>query len=246
MERIAQELGFGDAAARAGGRPALSLATRLDPRPEQNPGLYALSAKQVGVCTEWVMLVQGRVPTMGLSGLAMLAVIAGCGDARGNRSAPMMGGGSGYYSSPLRCSAPSRLPGQTVAVSLADMGMRRMMAGTAPLGGHMKLTAVPAEVRAGPITLVASNFGWRTHELVILPLDGAAQEGQLGVGPHGTVPESTSVGEASKSCEGGPGEGIKAGAIGWATVTLVAGRYELICNLPNHYANGMHQLLVVD
>lgn len=192
------------------------------------------------------MLRQGRVPTMALSSVAMLAVIAGCGDVSRGRSAPMMGGGSGYHSSSLRCSAPSRLPGQTVAVSLADMGMTRMMAGTAPLGGHMKLTAVPAEVRAGPITLVVSNSGWRTHELVILPLGGAAQAGQLGAGLDGTVPESTSVGEASKSCEGGPGEGIKSGAIGWATVTLVAGRYELICNLPNHYANGMHQLLVVD
>ena len=69
--------------------------------------------------------------------------------------------------------------------------------------------------------------------------------GQLSAGPDGKVQESTSVGEASKSCQAGSGEGIKAGAVGWTTLTLVAGRYELICNLPNHYANGMHQLLVV-
>ena len=158
----------------------------------------------------------------------------------------MMGGGSGYHSSSLRCSAPSKLAGQTVAVSLADMDMTRIMGGTAPLGGHMRLAAVPVEVRAGQVTLVASNSGWRTHELVILPLGVAAQAGQLNAGPDGKVAESTSLGEASKSCEGGPGEGIKAGAVGWTTVTLVPGRYELVCNLPNHYANGMHQLLVVD
>jgi len=28
-------------------------------------------------------------------------------------------------------------------------------------------------------------------------------------------------------------------------VTLPPGRYELICNLPNHYADGMYQELVV-
>ena len=183
---------------------------------------------------------------MAFSSLAMLAVVAGCGDESGDPGAPMMGGGSGYHSSALRCLAPSKLAGQTVAVSLADMGMTRMMGGTAPLGEHMRLAAVPAEVRAGQVTLVASNSGWRTHELVILPLGVAGRTGQLSAGPDGKVPESTSVGEASKSCDGGPGEGINVGAVGWTTVTLLAGRYELMCNLPNHYANGMHQLLVVN
>jgi uncharacterized cupredoxin-like copper-binding protein len=28
-------------------------------------------------------------------------------------------------------------------------------------------------------------------------------------------------------------------------VTLAPGRYELVCNLRNHYANGMHQEIVV-
>jgi len=49
----------------------------------------------------------------------------------------------------------------------------------------------------------------------------------------------------SKSCAGGPGQGITSGAAGWTTVTLPAGRYHLVCNLPNHYANGMHQQLTV-
>ena len=192
------------------------------------------------------MLRLNHLPTFALASVATLSVVSGCGGASGDRDAPMMGGDVGYRSSSLRCSAPSKLPGQTVAVSLGDMGMTRMMGGTAPLGGHMRLTAVPAEVRAGPVTLVASNSGWRKHELVILPLGVAAQAGQLNAGPDGKVPEGTSVGEASKSCEGGPGEGLEAGAVGWTTVTLAAGRYELLCNLSNHYANGMHQLLVVD
>jgi hypothetical protein len=43
----------------------------------------------------------------------------------------------------------------------------------------------------------------------------------------------------------GTGEGIRAGTVGWTTLTLAAGGYELVCNLRNHYANGMHQEFLV-
>jgi uncharacterized cupredoxin-like copper-binding protein len=33
--------------------------------------------------------------------------------------------------------------------------------------------------------------------------------------------------------------------VGWTTIDLRPGRYELVCNLRNHYANGMHQELDV-
>lgn len=32
---------------------------------------------------------------------------------------------------------------------------------------------------------------------------------------------------------------------GWTTLDLPAGRYELICNLPGHYAAGMYTELTV-
>ncbi len=40
-----------------------------------------------------------------------------------------------------------------------------------------------------------------------------------------------------------PGDGIAVGAAGW--VTLEPGRYELVCNLPGHYAAGMYNELDV-
>lgn len=64
-------------------------------------------------------------------------------------------------------------------------------------------------------------------------------------GADGKIGEAGSLGEASASCRGGSGEGIRAGTVGWTTLTLAPGRYELVCNLRNHYANGMHQLLQV-
>ncbi len=156
-----------------------------------------------------------------------------------------MGGGAGYHFARAHCSAPRSLPGHIVNVTLGDMGMTQMMGGTAPMGAHMMLRSSTATVPAGQISLVASNLGWRTHELVILPLANGAVAGQRAPRSNGKVAETGSLGEASHSCGSGTGDGITSGSISWTTVTLPAGRYELICNLPNHYADGMHQQLVV-
>ena len=196
-----------------------------------------------------------------VAAIASLA-LAGCSSGSGpgpggtggaslpSGSAPgpgMMGSGAGpgYHFSTLTCTAPPDLPGSTVIVTLGDMGMTQMMGGTAPLGAHMMLRAVPATVPAGKVSLVAENMGWRTHELVILPLPPGEQAGQRVPGPDGTVDEKGSLGEASTSCGAGAGEGIRAGTVSWTTLTLAPGRYELICNLPNHYADGMYQELLV-
>lgn len=156
-----------------------------------------------------------------------------------------MMGGSGYHYSGLTCSAPKSLPGAVVNVTLADMGITQMMSGTAPLGSHMMLRATPATATAGLVSIVASNMGWRTHELVILPLAAGASAGHRVAGSDGKVAETGSLGEASASCASGTGDGVTAGSVGWRTVTLTPGRYELLCNLPNHYADGMWQQLIV-
>ncbi len=157
----------------------------------------------------------------------------------------MMSGGGGYTWSRLTCAAPAALPGSTVNVMLGDMGMTRMMGGVAPLGGHMMVRAIPTTVPAGQISFVVSNMGWRTHELVVLPLAAGSDAGQRLPGADGRVDETGSLGEVSASCSAGSGDGISAAAVGWTTMTLQPGRYELLCNLENHYANGMYTELNV-
>ena len=159
--------------------------------------------------------------------------------------APMMGGAAGYAFSRLTCAAPASLPGTTVEVMLGDMGMTQMMSDTAPLGGQMMLRVTPATVPAGQVSLVVSNMGWRTHELVVLPLAAGASAGQRVRGADGKVEETGSLGEVSNDCAAGVGDGIAAGAVGWNTVPLPPGQHELVCNLENHYANGMYRELVV-
>ena len=163
----------------------------------------------------------------------------------GGNGATMMGNGSAYRNSVSTCQAPDSLPGTLVEVSLGDMGMTKMMNGDAPMGARMRLLASTTQVSAGKVSFEVSNQGWRTHELVVLPLAAGTPAGQRRVGANGRVSEAGSLGEASNSCGADSGEGITSGSAGWTTLTLPVGRYELVCNLRNHYANGMRQAFVV-
>jgi uncharacterized cupredoxin-like copper-binding protein len=187
-----------------------------------------------------------------LAGLAL----AGCGSLSSNGSrmmgdggqstgAGMMSGARGYHFTRTTCTPPRSLPGRVIDVTLADRGMTRMMGDTAPMGAQMMLRTSTATVSAGQISLVAANRGWRTHELVILKLAAEATAGRRVPASDGKVAEISSLGEASRSCGRGTGDGITSGSVGWTTLTLAPGRYELVCNLPNHYADGMYEQLVV-
>lgn len=154
-------------------------------------------------------------------------------------------GPGAHLAAPLSCAAPTDLPGERVTVTLVDMGMSRMMGGVAPMGSHMLLSATPSTVRSGRVSIVVDNTGWRTHEVVVLPLAAGVSAGQRVVRSDGTVDEAGSLGEASASCAPGEGDGIASGGVGWVTLTLPPGHYELVCNLQNHYAGGMRQELVV-
>jgi uncharacterized cupredoxin-like copper-binding protein len=151
---------------------------------------------------------------------------------------PMMS--SGFRATSSSCDAPS-LPGQTVDVTLTDMGRGAGMMGGTDSGygpGMMSVLANPSAVSAGQVSFLVWNGGMMVHELVVLPLPSGGA-GSRTVGADGTVNEDGSLGEASATCAEGAGEGIAPGSIGWVTLDLPAGRYELVCNLPGHYAAGM-------
>jgi uncharacterized cupredoxin-like copper-binding protein len=119
------------------------------------------------------------------------------------------------------------------------------MRGDDRMGGRMVLRTDRVDIPAGTVSLRVSNMGTIDHEVVVLPLDDGQRVGGRAIGPDGTVDESGSLGEASRTDGPGAGEGIEPGGIGWVTLDLAPGRYELACNLPGHYAAGMYALLVV-
>lgn len=181
--------------------------------------------------------------------LALSVALVGCGSGTSNPMpgfGPMMGRApGGYHLRALTCEPPSSLPGTVVRVMVGDMGASRMMGGVAPMGSRMMLRALPTTVRAGKVSFLVANMGWRTHELVVLPLAAGQSIGERVPDAAGRIDESGSLGEASASCAAGSGEGITSAALGWVTLTLAPGRYELVCNLRNHYANGMYAELTV-
>jgi uncharacterized cupredoxin-like copper-binding protein len=167
------------------------------------------------------------------------------------------------------CTVP-HLAGSVVDVTLIDMGGRGgmmqgrrpgpMMGGPGTQGGYapgtqggygpsghgmMRVLASRGTVPAGTVSLRVVNSGTRTHELVVLPLAAGQWPGDRPAGLGGRVSEAGSLGEASASCAPGAGKGIAPGTAGWVTLTLRPGRYELVCNLPGHYPQGMYAELDV-
>ena len=132
------------------------------------------------------------------------------------------------------------LAGSQVNVTLSDAGDAMM--GTRPM--MARLVAEPSAVRAGTVSFVAVNTGSLVHEMVVLPLpaDGL---GTTPAGVDGKIDESRSFGESSRSCGSGSGDGIAPGSVGWVTMTLEPGHYELVCDEPWHYTAGMFAELTV-
>lgn len=85
----------------------------------------------------------------------------------------------------------------------------------------------PGTAAPGKATVVAKNVGAAPHELVILKTDKPA--GSLGSGA--TAAETGKVGEIAN---------VGAGQAKQTKVKLETGHYALICNVPGHYAAGMH------
>jgi uncharacterized cupredoxin-like copper-binding protein len=184
----------------------------------------------------WVISV-GIVATILLSGLSLLA-IAAVGGTRGSWGRGVSTGSS--------CTAPN-LPGTVIDVTLTNMGGPMMDRGNGITdGGAMRLSTDRPTATHGEISFLVTNGGSVTHELIILPLRGSQIVGTRRSGGDGRIDEAGSVGEASNSCGGGTGQGVLPGASGWVTVTLPPGRYELVCNLPGHYAAGMYSQLTVN
>lgn len=179
---------------------------------------------------------------------AVIALVASVAVAVGTLGGPA--GYGGFRNRATSCTAPSSLPGSVVTVTDRDMGnmMGGPMMGSGTLAGAMPgmlgLHASPTTVPAGTVSFVVDNVGGMTHELIVMPLRGPGI-GERSVGSDGKVSEAGSLGEASRSCGSGPADGIQAGTAGWVTLHLPAGRYELICNQPWHYASGMYAELRV-
>lgn len=116
--------------------------------------------------------------------------------------------------------------------------------GTITLGapGEFSL-APPMTVPAGRVEFAVANEGAIEHEVIFIRTDADSSDlppdGAGGAAEDGAV---TPIGSAHG--DGGDpahvGTHFHAGGGGTVSVDLEPGRYAVICNLPGHYAAGMH------
>jgi len=98
--------------------------------------------------------------------------------------------------------------------------------------GEMYLHPSATELKAGVIAFVVTNNGSIHHEFVIVTGDPTGTTGD----EPGRVSEANHIGGDS-----GPEIGdVAPGQTKVLTVTLPPGTYTAMCNLPGHYAAGMH------
>jgi uncharacterized cupredoxin-like copper-binding protein len=100
------------------------------------------------------------------------------------------------------------------------------------------LTVSPGTVPAGKITFSASNEGPSTHEFEIFA--GAEDIDLASLPIEGSVANTEGLTLVDEV------EDVVSGTTAELTVDLEAGTYAVVCNLPDHYAEGMYATLVVE
>ncbi len=128
-----------------------------------------------------------------------------------------------------------------VAVTFAGCGEDEMSSKTSnDVGGKVKewsVTLDASSANAGEVTFTVKNDGSIGHEFLIVKTDLALGEIPLD-GDHFAEPTDgieviDEIGEFAK------------GTTETLVVTLEPGKYQIVCNLPDHYSNGMSAAFTV-
>ena len=125
-------------------------------------------------------------------------------------------------------SAAQSKPTRTTTAAAKPSASAATVTGPVKVGlGEWKVSPSATAAGAGKVTFDVTNDGKTKHEFVVLRTSKPA--GALGAGAR--VPETGNVGETGD---------IAAGAHKSVTIALKPGHYSFVCNLPGHYAAGMH------
>ena len=96
----------------------------------------------------------------------------------------------------------------------------------------------PATATAGDVTLVATNQGSTTHEFEVFAVEGDVDPSSLPVEDNVASTDGLTLLDEV--------EDLTPGSQAELTVDVSPGTYAVICNLPGHYAQGMHASLTVE
>jgi uncharacterized cupredoxin-like copper-binding protein len=103
--------------------------------------------------------------------------------------------------------------------------------------GDFTLKASSATAKAGKLDITVKNAGTTPHELVVLRTDAE---------PASLTKDSTARVEEAKYAPAGKTKLLDGGGSEKLEVSLVTGKYVLICNISGHYDLGMRAALTVN
>jgi uncharacterized cupredoxin-like copper-binding protein len=165
-----------------------------------------------------------KTPTLITTGACAVALaLAGCGGSSSTTQAQSPGTTSSSTESTGASTATQAGGPTALTVTMSDF----------------KFTPQNVTAPAGKITLTAPNTGKAPHELVLIKFRG--NPGKLPTLANGEANEDA-FSEAALPGEIGETE---PGDTGSLTVTLPAGKYVMLCNVPGHYKAGMYGTLTV-
>lgn len=171
----------------------------------------------------WYLASNRRVPMWQTASIGMVAVAAVTGgaiwaavDDRGEDGEPPAANGE-----------PT--PGATVEDGSILIGLQE---------DDWAVTANPATVPAGDLTLSVENQGSLIHNLRVIRTDLDAD--QLPIGSDGFTVDEENLNVVLSVADLRAGESEETG------VTLEAGGYVLLCNIPGHYDSGMRVAITVE
>ena len=129
-------------------------------------------------------------------------------------------------------SAPAQLAGYTAPANVVSVSLGETDPNTMFI--HMSQAVVPQ----GPVSFIVTNTGTQTHEFVAL----AAKTGAADFPVVSFEGETNRIDEGAKGVVNvGETGDMKPGTSMVMTIDMKAGHYAMVCNLPGHYANGMHE-----
>lgn len=129
----------------------------------------------------------------------------------------------------VACSSRGSQQTATTTTSRPDRGPRVtvVIKDSKGTNGPMTMTVSPNATTAGPVTFAVRNAGTVAHQFIVVRTDAPA----LTPGPDQRVSAQGTVGAIRR---------LAPGATKSLALTLTAGKYQLMCNLPGHYALGLH------
>jgi uncharacterized cupredoxin-like copper-binding protein len=156
---------------------------------------------------------------------------------------------------PAKAAYPSGLPALSPVMISCGAVAPPVATPTAPTGGapqvavtlsEFSIAPVPVTVSGGQVTFSVTNKGVVTHEMVLAQTD--ADPAALPTLKASDPPvEGHAVGDVNEAVLTSPGEvdDVAAGTTKTGTLTLDPGKYVLFCNVPGHFAAGMHTAFTV-